>query len=62
MRLFRRLANNKNLNIDSFGRWKGGVPTKKGWIIRKNSLGVVGEYADYRDIEDQFDPEYQTVN
>ena len=39
-----QIEERKRLNIDSFGRYKGGLPKYKGWTKRGGAEGAPGEF------------------
>jgi hypothetical protein len=39
---FRNIDDRKRLNLDDFGRYRGGLPKYKGWTKRGGALGSPG--------------------
>lgn len=59
---FRQRDLRKQLNIDEFGRYRGGLPKYKGWTNRGGAEGAPGEFHNPMLSESQDVPDYQSVN
>ena len=50
------------MNIDIFGRYKGGLPNKKNGLVRGSALMAPGFYHDNMPMESNDVPDYQSVD